>query len=192
MTIGLSYTFMLYAPVRPASSPPSNGPLANWPVPCREEWPERPTHVFAFTGWGLSVTRYHALVLVRNNAHLARPHGIGVDVFRAGWPMQCMECMVIEDTASSVPFECACGLGVSSPNSLRGAVCGVRCYPTRFIAGPFMLNVGILAMAAITLFMTSAGIRRVARVRRNRCRECGYPRRGITADAVCPECGAAA
>jgi hypothetical protein len=64
--------------------------------------------------------------------------------------------------------------------------------PTRILPLGFTLNTLLAAAVILTLTEGPGAWRRRARRAKGRCPSCGYDRAGITMDAACPECGAAA
>ncbi|OAB59804.1 hypothetical protein AY599_08880 [Leptolyngbya valderiana BDU 20041] len=54
----------------------------------------------------------------------------------------------------------------------------------------FAINTAFYALLLFIAWRTPGVLRRAVRRRGGRCVACGYDRRGLDADAACPECGA--
>ncbi len=67
-----------------------------------------------------------------------------------------------------------------------------RVVPLRPILPGLVLNSAVYGAAWWVLLLIPGAVRRQRRRRRGACVECGYDRRGIGADVMCPECGASA
>jgi hypothetical protein len=64
-----------------------------------------------------------------------------------------------------------------------------RVLPYRPVLRGFLIDVSVYSGALLCLTWGTRGVRRLARGMRGECRSCGYDRRGLAADAKCPECG---
>ncbi len=65
------------------------------------------------------------------------------------------------------------------------------CLPLRVIPLGFALDTALAAGVLLGVVEGLASARRRVRRARGRCPSCNYDRRGLAADAACPECGGA-
>jgi hypothetical protein len=142
-----------------------------------------------YTGLGLQVK--HAAVYEEVQGTSS---GVDHELYtrRAGWPFYALECHATADAMKPMVIES----GVPVPGWLEAA-------PTlRTPPGPSLLPTAVLPLGFVEDSAVYGGILlalavagrfgfRAWRVMRQRCRECGYDRRGIPPGVVCPECGAA-
>ncbi len=59
------------------------------------------------------------------------------------------------------------------------------------IPGPLRITLQVLSVAALVVFIVGIVVaaRRYSEWLKGRCHQCGYSRRGLDAEALCPECG---
>lgn len=118
--------------------------------------------------------------------------------FAAGWPCRCLQGTrttvvrppggpTISDGLLPVPRSVAEPTIESPIDFLLGA----KYLPTHVLPGRFIVDVLCYSAALLTFAASVLRARSVLRGFRGRCRACGYDRRGLAADAVCPECGRA-
>jgi hypothetical protein len=114
---------------------------------------------------------------------------------RAGWPLSALEGVAAIDRCASSIWRLD-GM-VAVPGSRQPALCskpigyvgGKIFLPTRVLPAGFAIDAVVFASFVMLAILVPGSIRRRMRTIRCRCIACGYDRRGLAADARCPECG---
>jgi len=131
----------------------------------------------------------------------------GIDLFDAGWPRralgwECWEEQVVDETPSGQfqshyvivghPSPTTWHIGLPPPNAcpgFRGQDDDWKRLPLRPLWPGFIVNTLFYAIILWLLIPGPFVLRRVIRVKRGRCPQCGYDLRGQLPGAGCPECG---
>lgn len=106
--------------------------------------------------------------------------------FHYGWPLAAVWAGRRTQHGLQGPFEQTDFLGWSVQRA--GAPDEVP-FPMRINPVGFIVDSALYAIVSSLIFLGLSQCRRSARRQRQRCTECGYPRRGLSAAAFCPECG---
>lgn len=142
-------------------------------------WSEPASHVVTVPYWSRA-------------AH--RPTAEEVDRVRysedaRGWPMRSLlsrkDAARTDPRASWAPAGSTCAIDLGDAQGPLGLP---RVLPLRPIALGFIINTLLYAAALLLVFVVCAYTRRLMRIRRGRCRKCGYDLRGDL-ERGCPECG---
>lgn len=111
-----------------------------------------------------------------------------------GWPMLAFAGGITTETGTPPGHHHDFG-ALSNDPPTPGAAWGgklVDTIPLRPILPGAAVNTAVYALAWLMLLAAVTLVRQHGRLRRGECLACGYSRRGIGADAACPECGTSA
>lgn len=156
---------------------PSTGAGLRWQTEVPADWPA-PRFVSKGEGFGKNVETCGG----------SSSQGLTIRAFvtDTGWPARAMRATVVYDEHRRYRMS---GIDLRPPDRFDPETL----LPTRIVPLGFALNtllaagvlLGVVEGVAFARLWVSRRVRRAS----GRCPSCGYDRRGLAADAACPECG---